>query len=99
MNIAGNSPQHQLMSSEDLSISQASRLLGVSRPTLYSAIADGRLPQRHVLDRLVVTEAEIKAAGLGKTKRGRAEGKPITEAHKKAISEAQRRSWAERKKK
>lgn len=83
---------------------QAADLKGVSRPTIYSAIAQGRLPHVRVLGRLALREADVLvwepvryagrpgAPGRG----GRPRGTPATEATRQRIAAKQRQRWAQR---
>lgn len=85
---------------------EAAKLKNVSRPAIYSAIAEGRLPSVRVLGRIGVREADVLAYQPVKSQarpngiRGRG-GKPkgilqSAEAKQK-MSEAQKRRWALRK--
>ena len=76
-----------------LTVTQAAKRKGISRTTIYNAIADGRLPAQMVLGRTAIRERDLMKSGLGDAKRGRAAGKPISSAHKKAIGAAQKKRW------
>ena len=84
---------------------EAARRKGVSHPTIYSAIADGRLPGVHVLGRLALREDDVEAwepinyAGRPgvKGRGGRPRGTPATPETRARLAEAQRHRWAKEK--
>jgi excisionase family DNA binding protein len=80
-----------------LTVSQAAKLKGVSRTTIYTAIEQKRLPHRTLLGHIVVKEADVLALTPAATPRGRPKGKPITDEHRSAIAKAQKERWAQRK--
>ena len=90
---------------ELLTPTQAAQRKGVSRPTIYSAIADGRLPGVRVLGRLALRESDVVAwepinyAGRpgAKGRGGRPRGTPATPETRVRLAEAQRRRWAKEK--
>ncbi len=82
-----------------LTVSQAAKSQGVSRTTIYKAIETGLLPSHEVLGRTAVREKDLKAANLGKRKRGRASGQVLSESHKAAITKGQKRRWTREKEK
>lgn len=89
-----------------LTIPEAAKLKGVATATLYSAVAQGRLPAQWVLNRHAVTEEDVlqyqptRYAGRGgvKGRGGRPKGTPMSAMAKARISESQKRRWAEHKK-
>lgn len=81
-----------------LTVSQAAKSKGVSRTTVYKAIGTGLLPSYEVLGRTAVRETDLRAADLGKRKRGRASGQALSEGHKAAITKGQKQRWARKKK-
>ena len=81
-----------------LTVTQAAKRKGVSRPTIYKAIADRRLPAQQVLGRTAVKEADLMATDLGQAKRGRPAGQTMSAKHKAAIAKSQKRRWAGLKK-
>ena len=50
----------RIRSTDDLSVPQAARLLGVSRPTCYAWAWKGKLPVREVAGRLVAKRADVE---------------------------------------
>ena len=79
-----------------LTPAEAAQLKGVSRSTIYSAIAEGRLKHTRVLGRLALQEVDVKAwtpIRYG----GRPSGIPMSQEARDRISEAQKRRWKRRK--
>ncbi|MBV9471126.1 MAG: helix-turn-helix domain-containing protein [Abitibacteriaceae bacterium] len=84
------------MSEKFLTPGEAANLKGVSRTTIYSAIATGRLPQVRLLGRLALREADVLAWQPFEA-RGRPPGIPISEETKARMSAAHKRRWKQRK--
>lgn len=75
---------------------EAAKLKGVSRTTIYSAIATGRLPHVRLLGRLALREADV-VAWTPFQSIGRPPGIPISEETKARMSAAHKRRWEQRK--
>lgn len=90
---------------ELLTVGEAAKLRGVSRSTVYTAVAGGRLPHVRVLQRIGLRKADVLAwepityAGrLGvKGRGGRPPGTPMSQEAKARISATQKARWARRK--
>ena len=80
-----------------LTVTQAARLKGVSRQTVYAAIEDKRLPHATKLGRTVVKRADVLAWDLSLSKPGRKKGQPVSELHRARISEGIKANWQRRK--
>jgi excisionase family DNA binding protein len=81
-----------------LTVSQAARKKGVTRTTIYNAIASKRLKAFEVLGRTAIKESELMASDVGAGKSGPPPGKPLSAKHRAALRKAyqQRRSRRER---
>lgn len=75
---------------------EAARLKGVSRTTIYSAIADGRLPHTRMLGRLALRKADV-LAWVPRRYTGRPKGIPASAETRERMSQAHKRWWAKRK--
>lgn len=88
-----------------LTVREAARLKGVSPTTIYTAIAEQRLPAITLLNRLALNEHDVmiyeptryKDRAGAKGRGGRPTGIAMSGEGKQRISEAQKRRWAERK--
>lgn len=85
------------MKHQILDIETAAALAGVSRQSVYAAIARKALPRRYSQGTLVVREADLIEWRAAKTKRGRPKGRKQSNESKAKIAEAQKKRWATRK--
>lgn len=74
-----------------LTVSQAARVKGVTRTTIYNAIAAKRLRTTQVLGRIAIKESDLKASDVGEGKSGRPPGKPLSAQHRAALKAAYRK--------
>lgn len=74
-----------------LTVSQAARLKGVTRTTIYNAIASKRLRTVQALGRTAIQESDLKASDIGQGKSGRPAGKPLSAAHRVALKAAHKK--------
>lgn len=77
---------------------EAAKLKGVSRTTIYSAMAQGRLKHTRILGRLAIEKSDL-LMWIPIPYSGRRKGTPMSEAAKARLSVSQKRQWAQRKKK
>ena len=75
---------------------EAAKLKGVSRTTIYSAIAEGRLAHTRILGRLALKEADV-VAWTPTPHSGRPKGIPVSETARARMSAAQQRRRAREK--
>jgi excisionase family DNA binding protein len=73
-----------------LTVSQAARKKGVTRTTIYNAIANKRLRAFEVLGRTAVKESDLMASDLGQGKSGPPAGRPLSAKHRDALRKAHR---------
>lgn len=71
-----------------LTVSQAARKKGVTRTTIYNAIAGKRLASVQVLGRTAIKESDLMASDLGQGKSGPPPGKPLSAKHRAALRKA-----------
>ena len=81
-----------------LTPAQAAQLKGVSRTTIYSAIAEGRLPCVRVLGRLALEKADV-LEWTPRKNAGRPRGIIVSDDTRKKMSESHKRRWAASRKK
>jgi excisionase family DNA binding protein len=71
-----------------LTVNEAAELRGVSRTSIYSAIARKKLPRRYFRGNLVVLESDLEAWEEKKGRGGRPKGRPMSEEHKAKLRAA-----------
>lgn len=85
-----------------LTVGEAAKLKGVATTTLYTAIAEQRLPAVRMLNRIALREADVlryeptcyaQRPGV-KGRGGRPKGIAMSQEGKQRISEAQKQRWA-----
>lgn len=74
---------------------EAAWLKKVSRSTIYSAIAEGRLPATRVLGRIAIQEADLKA-WMPIPHAGRKKGFAVSPQAKTRMSQARSRWWKDK---
>lgn len=85
------------MKTKLLTVEEAAQLKKVSRATIYSAIAQGRLAHQRVLGKLAVREVDVMA-WEPRPHAGRGKGNRMSEEAKSRISASQKKRWAALKK-
>lgn len=84
-----------------LTVTEAARARGVSSTAIYSAITQGRLPARRMLNRWAINEKDLtryqptqRGNRLGpKGRGGRPKGTPLSAEHKERIAASQAARW------
>ena len=84
------------MEDEYVTVAEAAALKGVSRMTIYKAIAQGQLRTQHTLGKTALRRREV-VAWQPSSKVGQRKGTPMSEEAKAHISQGQKKRWAERK--
>lgn len=75
---------------------EAAALKGVSRGTVYKAIAEGKLPHSLQLGHIALKKSDVLAWKPG-TRGGAYNTRPMSEAAKEKLSRSQKVRWSERK--
>ena len=75
-----------------ITVAEAAQLKGVSRATIYNAIADGRLKSQNVLGHIALSPRDVER-WHPQTKKGWPAGKRVSEEAKKKISDSQKKRW------
>jgi excisionase family DNA binding protein len=89
--------QKRPVKSNNLTISQAATLRGVSRQAIYSAIERGVLPALWDAGRWKIAEKDLLAWNANPAKRGPKPGKKYSEEHRAKLSAVRKADWAKRK--
>jgi excisionase family DNA binding protein len=84
------------MQDEFFTVSEMAKLKNVARSTIYLAMAEGRLPHRRILGRLVITKSDARS-WKPVPHAGRRKGTPVSAEIRSRISETQKQRWARRK--
>lgn len=84
------------MAEKLLTISAVARIKGVSRTTVYNAIASGRLTNLNSEGPPVLREIEVNA-WVPERAGGARNVSPMSKAAKERLSESQKRRWEKRK--
>lgn len=85
------------MKEKFLTVAEAARQKGVSRTTIYKAIAEKKLPTIILLGRTALKSRDVTR--WQPSKQGRRKGTPMSDAAKVRISRGQKQRWAQRKRK
>jgi predicted DNA-binding transcriptional regulator AlpA len=79
-----------------LTVSQAAKTKKLTRSAIYAAIADGRLPRRELLGRLVILQKDLER-WTPQPNKGRPKGSAMSEKARQRISLGQSRRWSIRR--
>jgi excisionase family DNA binding protein len=86
-------PTQQVMKDTLITPGEAARLKDVSRFTIYSAIAQGRLPSIRILKRLALKRSDV-LAWTPTPHAGRPKGFAVSRLTRQRMSKAQKRRWS-----